>query len=126
VEHAPSAAPSRLSDSGGQVGLCHPWEMDHLPPRRDGINPGPPRVRARDRALVEWVADATPGDRVPEPWRWARSPTRSVILTLVDLGVIATPQPGTDLTVLVTDASAAARAWLEAHPAGSGPAPVAE
>jgi hypothetical protein len=71
---------------------------------------------------VEWVADASPGDRVPEPWRWARSPTRSVILTLVDLGVIKPPKLGTALSVVVSEASAAARAWLEAHPAVGGPA----
>ncbi|MEA2198561.1 MAG: hypothetical protein QOJ25_2612 [Solirubrobacteraceae bacterium] len=65
---------------------------------------------------MEWVAGASPGDRIPEPWRWAHSPTRSVILTLVDLGVIAAPTPGTDLTVVVSEASAAAREWLEAHP----------
>ncbi|HWF73317.1 MAG TPA: hypothetical protein VG186_08230 [Solirubrobacteraceae bacterium] len=75
---------------------------------------------------MQWVAEATPGDRVPEPWRWARSPTRSVILTLVDLGVIEKPQPGTDMTELVTEASAAARAWLDEHPADGGPAPALE
>lgn len=74
-------------------------------------------MSSRDRALVEWVADASPGDRVPEPWRWARSPTRSVILTLVDLDVIVNPKPGTDLDVVVREASEAARAWLDAHPA---------
>lgn len=75
-----------------------------------------PQVRPRDRELVEWVANATPGDKIPEPWRWASSPTRSIILTLVDLEVIPRPAPGTDLTVVVTEASAAAVAWLEAHP----------
>lgn len=65
---------------------------------------------------MQWVADASPGDRIPEPWRWARSPTQSIILTLVDLGVIALPRPGTDLTVVVSEASAAAKTWLEAHP----------
>jgi hypothetical protein len=67
--------------------------------------------------LVQWVADASPGDRIPEPWRWARSPTQSIILTLVDLGVIAAPKLGTDLKMVVGDASTAARTWLEAHPA---------
>jgi hypothetical protein len=80
------------------------------------MSPEPRHVRARDHALVEWVANASPGDRVPEPWRWARSPTRSVILTLVDLGVISQPEPGTDMTALVGEASAAARAWLETNP----------
>jgi hypothetical protein len=36
----------------------------------------------------------------------------------MDLGVIAGPAPGTDLAVVVREASAAARAWLDAHPAG--------
>jgi len=31
--------------------------------------------------------------------------------------VIAHPEPGTDLSVVVSDASAAARSWLGAHPA---------
>jgi hypothetical protein len=84
------------------------------------MSPDPSHVTARDRALVEWVANASPGDRVPEPWRWARSPTRSVILTLVDLDVIEKPQLGTDMTALVGEASAAARAWLEANPADGG------
>jgi hypothetical protein len=91
--------------------------MDLQMPRRAGTSPGIPRVRSRDRGLVEWVASATPGDRIPEPWRWARSPTESIILTLIDLEVIAKPAPGTDLPVVVSEASAAARAWLEAHPA---------
>jgi hypothetical protein len=91
--------------------------MDPLLPRPAGTSPREAlRVSPRDRALVEWVANATPGDKIPEPWRWASSPTRSIILTLVDLEVIPTPAPGTDLNVLVTEASAAAVAWLEAHP----------
>jgi hypothetical protein len=99
--------------------------MDHMMPRQAGDNPPRWRVRSRDRALVEWVAAATPGDRIPEPWRWAQHPTQSVILTLVDLDVLEPPKPGTDLTVLLREASAAARSWLEAHPAeeGSPPAP---
>jgi hypothetical protein len=100
--------------------------MDHPMPRRDGTSLRQGQVRARDRALVEWVADASPGDRLPEPWRWARSPTRSVILTLVELGVIPTPEPGTDMSVLVAAASTAARAWLDAHPAEGGPARALE
>lgn len=89
---------------------------DPLPPRPAGSTPRTPIIRSRDRELVQWVARAAPGDRVPEPWKWAKSPTRSVILTLVDLGVIESPKPGTDMTELVGQASAAARAWLEAHP----------
>jgi hypothetical protein len=91
--------------------------MDPLTPRRDGKPVGQTGVNSRDRSLVEWVADAAPGDRVPEPWRWARSPTQSVILTLVDLGVITSPTPGTELGVVIREASEAARAWLGAHPA---------
>jgi hypothetical protein len=92
--------------------------MDHLLPRQVGDEPGPPprRVRARDRELIEWVAAAAPGDRVPEPWRWAKSPTRSVLLILAGLGVIETPQPGADVAALVRDAAVSARAWLDAHP----------
>ncbi len=69
-------------------------------------------VTARDRRLVEWVARASPGDRIPEPWRWARSPMESVILTLVGLRVITYPSPDTGSTVIVQEAAAAARAWL--------------
>jgi hypothetical protein len=39
-----------------------------------------------------------------------------VILTLVDLGVITNPKPGTELGVVIREASEAARAWLGAHP----------
>jgi hypothetical protein len=91
--------------------------MDPMMPRPAGTSPPQHQVRPRDRALVEWVAEATPGDKIPEPWRWAKSPTQSVILTLVDLEVIAKPEPGTELTAVVTEASVAARAWLDAHPA---------
>jgi len=90
-------------------------------PRRVRVPLGPAPVRQRDRALVEWVAAAAPGDRFPEPWRWARSPNQSVILTLVDLGVIASPAPGTELSEVVRDASVAARAWLEAHAVEGSP-----
>lgn len=67
--------------------------------------------------LLEWVANASPGDQIPEPWRWSHKPTWSVIISLVSLGIIKTPQPGTEMAVLAGEASAAARAWLEAHPA---------
>jgi hypothetical protein len=91
--------------------------MEHLKPRLAGTSRGQQRVEPRDRALVEWVANASTGDQIPEPWRWAHRPRWSVIISLVDLGVIASPEPGADLTVVARDASAAARAWLEAHPA---------
>ncbi|MEA2297075.1 MAG: hypothetical protein QOF77_11 [Solirubrobacteraceae bacterium] len=77
-------------------------------------------MRPRDRLLVEWVAGAAAGDRVPEPWRWARSPTQSVILTLAGLGVIQAPPPGADLARVVEEAAVSARAWLVEHPPGPG------
>jgi hypothetical protein len=66
--------------------------------------------------LIEWVAAAAPGDRVPEPWRWARSPTESVLLILFELGVIERPAPDADRAALVADAALAARAWLDEQP----------
>jgi hypothetical protein len=39
---------------------------------------------------------------------------------LVDLEVIPNPQPGTDLTFVVREASVAARAWLEARTVDDG------
>jgi hypothetical protein len=79
-------------------------------------SPGPERITPYDRALVEWVANASVGDRIPEPWKWASSPTQSVILRLVDLRVIKAPAQGTDNGDVVREAAVAARAWLEAHP----------
>jgi hypothetical protein len=87
-------------------------------------SPGPEDVHPHDRALVEWVATASPGDRIPEPWKWASSPTQSVILRLIDLRVIPVPPAGTDRADVVRDAGAAARAWLEAHPRDRGPGPA--
>jgi hypothetical protein len=83
-------------------------------------SPGPARVHPHDRGLVEWVATAQPGDRIPEPWRWASSPTQSVILRLIDLRVIGAPGEGVDNAEVVRDAAVAARAWLEAHPRDPG------
>ncbi len=99
--------------------------MDHLRPRPAGAEPPARQVQPRERALIEWVATSAPGDRVPEPWRWARSPTESVLLILFDLGVIDRPAPDADRAALVRDAAAAAQAWLDEHPpddAGSAPA----
>src|SRR5947199_9653489 len=100
--------------------------MDHRGPRPVGTDPKPRGVKPRERELIEWVAAATPGDRVPEPWRWARSPTQSVLLILFELGVIDRPAPGADPAALVRGAAAAARAWLDEHPpdGGSAPAPA--
>ncbi|MCA1690481.1 MAG: hypothetical protein LC720_08675 [Actinobacteria bacterium] len=74
--------------------------------------------------MIEWVASAAPGDRVPEPWRWARSPTQSVLLILFELGVTDRPAPDADPAMLVRDAAAAARTWLDEHPPAPVPAPA--
>ena len=70
--------------------------------------------------LVEWVAQASVGDEFPEPYRWARTPLQSVILTLADLGVMTCPAPGTPWAAIADEASTAARAWLAENPAGGG------
>ena len=77
----------------------------------------PPRVRLGERLLVEWVANAKVGDPFPEPWSNARSPRESIIRTLVQLGVIAPPAPDASMASIAQEASVAARAWLERHPA---------
>lgn len=82
-------------------------------------------VTPRDRMLVEWVAQAKVGDPLPEPWSYARSPLESVVRTLAMLGVIERPGPDASWAAIARDASAAAQAWLERHPAdaGTGAAP---
>jgi len=79
-------------------------------------SPGPLLITPHDRSLVEWVATASVGDRIPEPWKWASSPFQSMILRLIDLRVIAAPPNGADRGDVVREAAAAARAWLEANP----------
>lgn len=74
-------------------------------------------VRLSDRLLVEWVAEAKVGDPFPEPWSNASNPRESVIRTLVQLGVIAPPDPEQSMAAVAAQASVAARAWLERHPA---------
>ena len=76
--------------------------------------PGP--VSTRDRLLIEWVAQAKVGDPLPPPWSDSQSPLQSVVRTLIMLAVIERPDPGTPLATVARDASAAARAWLEANP----------
>jgi hypothetical protein len=76
----------------------------------------PDPVRQSDRRLVEWVANAKPGDPFPEPWSHAHSPLQSMLLQLADLGVMQPPAPGTDVATIASDASAAAKRWLEQHP----------
>ena len=78
--------------------------------------PEPP-VRLRDRLLVEWVAQAKVGDPFPEPFSYARNPLESIIRNLVILGVIERPAPDARLAAVAQEASAAARAWLDEHPA---------
>jgi hypothetical protein len=79
-------------------------------------SPGPEQITPHDRALVEWVAGASVGDRIPEPWKWASNPFQSVVLRLIDLRVIAAPPQGADRGDVVRDAADAARTWLAKHP----------
>jgi hypothetical protein len=79
-------------------------------------SPGPEHITPHDRALVEWVAGASVGDRIPEPWKWASNPFQSVVLRLIDLRVIPAPQHGADRADVVREAAVAAKAWLERHP----------
>lgn len=71
----------------------------------------------RDRMLIEWVAQAEVGDPLPEPWSYARSPLESVVRSLAMLGVIGRPDPSASWADIAREASAAAQAWLEQHPA---------
>ena len=81
--------------------------------RVDDVQP----VTPRDRMLIEWVAQAKVGDALPAPWSYARRPLESVVRTLAMLGVIERPPPDADWAAVARDASAAARGWLERHPA---------
>ena len=76
----------------------------------------PDPVRASDRALVEWVAHAKPGDPFPEPWCQAHSPLQSIISHLSELGVMRLPTQGTDIATVARDATAAAKDWLARNP----------
>jgi hypothetical protein len=77
---------------------------------------GSPRLTPTERGLVEWVAQASVGEAVPEPWRWSRNPMESVIRTLVELGVMAPPPAGSDWSAVTDEATASARLWLDEHP----------
>jgi hypothetical protein len=90
----------RHPDAGKRV------KVDHVPP-----------VTPRDRMLVEWVAQAKVGDALPAPWSYASRPLESVVRTLAMLGVVERPDPDADWASIARGASAAARAWLEQHPA---------
>ncbi|MBW3652340.1 MAG: hypothetical protein KY433_01855 [Actinobacteria bacterium] len=93
--------------------------MDEERQQRETVRPmdEPPRVALRERLLVEWVAKAKLGDPFPEPWSNAMNPRESIIRTLVMLGVIPLPPPGANMAAVAQEASAAARDWLEQHPA---------
>jgi hypothetical protein len=86
--------------------------------RIDGVA----HVTARERMLVEWVAEAKIGDQLPPPWSYSRTPLYSVVRTLMLIGVIDKPDPATPLPTVAAEASAAARAWLQANP----PEPLAD
>lgn len=76
----------------------------------------PDPIRLSDRLLVEWVAQAAPGDAFPEPWSYAHSPLQSMVRHLVELGVLEPPVTGTPVAQIARDATAAAKLWLERHP----------
>jgi len=97
--------------------------MDPNPIPDGSSSEGPQTISVRDRLLIEWVAQAKVGDPLPAPWSDSRTPLQSVVRTLVMLGVIERPDPDTPLAQVARDASAAARVWLEAHPADPEPAP---
>jgi hypothetical protein len=108
------AASTSKFDHAGR--LCDPGRVR----RRGGwVDPSwrvKREVSLGDRHLVEWAAQAKVGDQFPEPWKWASDPIESIIRTLVGLGVIDKPAPDADLAAVAQEASAAARAWLEANP----------
>lgn len=93
--------------------------MSEERPQPEPVRPldEPPRVALRERLLVEWVASAKVGDPFPEPWSNAINPRESIIGTLVMLGVISLPAPDANMAAVAQEASVAARAWLEQHPA---------
>lgn len=76
----------------------------------------PPHVGLRERMLIDWVAQAKPGDPFPEPWAQASDPNESIIRTLVSLGVIEPPRPDASQADIAREAGAAARRWLERNP----------
>lgn len=80
---------------------------------------GPEGPSLRHRLLVEWVAQASVGDPLPEPWSYASDPLESMIRTLQELGVIDRPEPGTALADVARGATVAARTWLDEHPPAS-------
>ncbi len=93
--------------------------MDDERPQPEPVRPldEAPRVALRERLLVEWVASAKVGDPFPEPWSNAMNPRESIIRTLVMLRVIPLPAADANMAAVAREASVAARAWLERHPA---------
>ena len=81
-----------------------------------GFGGFPDPVRPSDRALVEWVANAKPGDQYPDPWAQAHSPLTSIVAHLAELGVMALPEQGTSVAAVAREATAAAKVWLESNP----------
>ena len=72
------------------------------------------QVAPSERKLVEWVAAAS--GEMPEPWSYAMKPEESVLRTLVSVGVIRVPAPGSDQEALIRESSDAAKQWLEQNP----------
>jgi hypothetical protein len=85
----------------------------HMTPQFAGAPDG---IRLSDRLLIEWVANASPGDAFPEPWSNAHSPLQSMIRHLVELGVLPPPARDAPVATIARDATAAAKVWLEHHP----------
>jgi hypothetical protein len=94
----------------------------HMTPQFAGA---PDPVRRSDRLLVQWVAGASPGDPFPEPWSHAHSPLQSMVSHLVELGVIEQPAPDASVATIASDATAAAKSWLERPPAPAAAARTA-
>lgn len=67
---------------------------------------------ADDRQLIEWVARAKPGDRLPDPYFAAQDYGRSIIHRLVELGVMDEPSPADEVAAVFERAGSAARDWL--------------
>ena len=112
----PAGEPAALS--ARPAGVCDPRPMGEQTSRAQHPRSmaGPGRVPLRERLLVEWVAQAAVGDPFPEPWSNAYDPLRSIIRTLVVLGVIELPPPDAKPADVAREAGVAARAWLERNP----------
>jgi hypothetical protein len=82
-------------------------------------------VSAKDRALVEWVAGASVGDKIPPPWCYASNPLESMVRTLAMIGVLPRAPQGSDWASIARGAGPHARAWLESNPPPARPAPAA-